>query len=239
MIKIIAVFILSGLFSSQGQAKLINRGGGMIFDTVLNITWLQDANYAKTSGYSPFGLMSFDDANTWANNLNYGGYDDWRLPTMLDTGNPGCDFSHSGGTDCGWNSLTYDEKTGKVYSELAYMFYDNLGNLASHAPGSGEYLGGDVNWGVVNTGPFLNLQVEVWQSYWTQVENAIDPDSIAWGFTTYDGYQGDNSKGNGFYAWAVRAGDVSVSQVPLPPAVWLFGFSLFGLFSFKRKRVGY
>ena len=35
----------------QAQAALVDRGGGMLYDTVLNITWLQDANYAKTSNY--------------------------------------------------------------------------------------------------------------------------------------------------------------------------------------------
>jgi len=33
------------------NAGLIDRGEGMIYDDVLDITWLQDSNYAKTSGY--------------------------------------------------------------------------------------------------------------------------------------------------------------------------------------------
>ena len=37
--------------SMSAHAVLVDRGGGMLYDTVLNITWLQDANYAKTSGY--------------------------------------------------------------------------------------------------------------------------------------------------------------------------------------------
>jgi len=32
-------------------AILTDRGGGLIYDDDLNITWLQDANYADTSGY--------------------------------------------------------------------------------------------------------------------------------------------------------------------------------------------
>jgi|GEM_PF-909321 len=228
------VTLLSVLLSTQGHAELINRGGGMIYDTILNITWMQDANYAKTSGYSRFGLMQFDEANAWANSLNFGGYDDWRLPTLQDTGQPGCDLSYSRGTDCGWNSQTYNENTGEVYSELAYMFYDNLGNLASHDPVDGDYLGGEVDWGVTDTGPFLNLQNA---SYWTQLEYAPEHAYTAWGFDAYDGYQGANSKGNGLYAWAVRAGDVSVSQVPLPSALWLFGVSLLGLFNISRNRL--
>ena len=57
----------------QAQAGLVDRGSGMLYDTVLNITWLQDANYAKTSNYDADGRMTWTQANTWANNLNYGG----------------------------------------------------------------------------------------------------------------------------------------------------------------------
>jgi len=67
-------------------AILTDRGGGLIYDDDLNITWLQDANYADTSGYDDLlygidtdGTMYWDDAVTWANNLIYQGYDDWRL----------------------------------------------------------------------------------------------------------------------------------------------------------------
>jgi hypothetical protein len=32
------------------SAALVNRGGGLIYDSTLNIIWLQDANYAGPSG---------------------------------------------------------------------------------------------------------------------------------------------------------------------------------------------
>ena len=67
---------------NNASAALLDRGGGMIYDDVLNITWLQDFNYAATSGYDTDGFMTWDNANTWANALTVGGYDDWRLPTF-------------------------------------------------------------------------------------------------------------------------------------------------------------
>lgn len=79
--------LLSGLVilaSNAARATLIDRGGGMIYDTDLNITWLADANYAKTSGYDADGLMTWAAANAWAQNLTYGGYTDWRLPKTLE-----------------------------------------------------------------------------------------------------------------------------------------------------------
>lgn len=78
----VALWLLYGL-SASAHAALIDRGGGMIYSTDLNITWLQDANYARTSGYDADGLMNWNGAMTWAANLSYGGYDDWRLPTHL------------------------------------------------------------------------------------------------------------------------------------------------------------
>ena len=33
--------------SGAAQATLIDRGGGLIYDSVLNVTWLQNANLAS------------------------------------------------------------------------------------------------------------------------------------------------------------------------------------------------
>jgi hypothetical protein len=81
------------ILSSLGvEAALIDRGNGMIYDEVLNITWLQDANYAQTqyetnSGEPGLegdadGRMTWNAAQSWADNLIYNGYDDWRLPSI-------------------------------------------------------------------------------------------------------------------------------------------------------------
>ena len=76
-----ALFVVALGVSSVAQAALVDRGGGLIYDDDLNITWLADANYAMTSGYDADGLMNWSQAMTWASNLSYGGYTDWRLPT--------------------------------------------------------------------------------------------------------------------------------------------------------------
>lgn len=44
--------------SGGAQAALHDRGGGLLYDDVLNVTWLQDANYAMTSGYDADGRTS-------------------------------------------------------------------------------------------------------------------------------------------------------------------------------------
>lgn len=51
------------LSAPAAQAQLFDRGGGLIYDSVQNITWLADANYAKTSGYDDDGRMTWGEAN--------------------------------------------------------------------------------------------------------------------------------------------------------------------------------
>ncbi|MFC1750001.1 hypothetical protein ACFL2V_14470 [Pseudomonadota bacterium] len=46
--------------------------------------------------------MTWDDATDWAAGLSYEGYDDWRLPTLTDVSDDGCNYSYSG-TDCGYS----------------------------------------------------------------------------------------------------------------------------------------
>jgi len=95
-------------FSPSGHTALIDIGGGMIYDEDLDITWLADANYAKTNGDDADGLMPWDSAVAWADQLVFGGHDDWRLPTT----SVAC---------TGYNC------TG---SELSHLFYDELGGVA-------------------------------------------------------------------------------------------------------------
>lgn len=79
---ILSIVIVLAL-TTFSNATLYDRGGGLIYDDVLNVTWLQDANYAKTSGYDADGLLMWDMAMVWADGLVYQGYDDWRLPTGM------------------------------------------------------------------------------------------------------------------------------------------------------------
>ena len=64
--------VVASVGSVNVQAALINRGGGMIYDQGYDLTWLQDANMA--------GAMNWDQATDWANELDFAGYTDWRLP---------------------------------------------------------------------------------------------------------------------------------------------------------------
>lgn len=52
-----ALAALGTLSAGSAQAQLFNRGGGLIYDSVQNVTWLADANYAKTSFLSLLAVV--------------------------------------------------------------------------------------------------------------------------------------------------------------------------------------
>jgi len=226
--------LLAALMSVAGgaQAALMGRdingnavagddaSSVFLYDTVLNVTWLRDANSAQTSGYASYGRMSWATATDWVANLTVGSYSDWRLPTMIDTGSSGCNYAN-GGTDCGYNVQT--ASGGTVYSEMASLWYDTLGNTAGS---------------LTNSGDFQNLQSYY---YWFGLQYAPSP-SYSWVFNATDGlqYVGANTELN---ALAVRSGDVSgtsspatPSAVPIPAAAWLMASGLGALGVAARKR---
>ena len=209
------------VLSSNANAALIERLGGLAYyDTEADLTWLADANYAHTSGHSADGFMNWTNANNWVAGLDIAGVTGWRLPSIVDVGNDGCNFSASGGTDCGYN---VDTST----SELANLFHNVLGNLAYYNTNG---YGPQPNWGLMNSGPFSNVQP---YRYWTSTEYA--PNTFnAWTFVMNEGQQRELNKGSHFNAWAVYTGDVST--VPVPAAVWLFGSGLIGLVGLARRK---
>ncbi|MBI4693594.1 MAG: DUF1566 domain-containing protein [Gammaproteobacteria bacterium] len=214
---------LTLLIASPVQAALVERLGGLAYyDTVIDVTWLGNANLAAEqtfgvagivslpgaiTGKGADGTMSWDVANQWVARMNavrYLGSNQWRLPTMIDTGAPGCDFSNAG-TDCGWNVQTTEN--GIVYSEMASLYYDTLGNAASVSP-SGAYLF-SAN---LNIGPFSNFSPN-W--YWLGLQYSP---GVAWSFAFYIGEQDGNAKMELLNVEPVVSGD-PFRSVPLPPAL--------------------
>ena len=190
------------LFSATSvYAELHDRGGGLIYDDYFNITWLQDASYAVTTGVTQVGRMTWQDAMEWAENLVYYDsvrdtiYDDWRLPTTQNIIGTYPDFMN----------------IPQIETEMGHMFLVDLGN---------DFM--DNTTLNTNTGPFINMQDS---QYWTSTpyNDPAFPGYI-YTFYPYNGqtlinsftYNGDpdpynytpSTPRNRMTAWAVRDGDV-------------------------------
>lgn len=229
IIKILTAILLgiNTFASGFAHASLIDRGGGLIYDTTLNVTWLQNANYGAGSVYDHFddpnpiyrswdtdGLMSWASATSWADTLVFHDsvrnvdYGDWRLPTSLGLGSV---------------CVQYNCKN----SEMGHLFFVDLGNKGIYDD-SGNY---QPDYGLINTGPFVNLQPSV---YWS---STLHDSSDAYSFYMQAGYQvanGTNYWGIGSYAMAVRDGDVFAAPEPQSIALVLIGLGLMIILSQRR-----
>jgi hypothetical protein len=210
--RIVFALVL-GLLASTAHSALVNRGGGLIYDTTLDITWLQDASYIQTSGADDDGLIDWAGATAWVSSLSYYDsvrdvtYDDWRLPlTRQPDSSCGTQTEFSGYPTQGSGARC----TG---SEMGHLF--NVDGVQHGA-----------------SGLFTGVQGYY---YWSQSSYAPDTrDAWSFSFASTGGVQTPVYKIAGEYAWAVRDGDVS--NVPLPSTVWLLSSGLLTGLGWARSR---
>jgi len=241
------VLVASGLLiSGVAQAALNDRGGGLLYDDVLGVTWLQDAHYAKTSGYDTDGYMTLNTAKSWVANLIYHDtvrnvdYSDWRLPTVSPVNGTSFNynFGYDGTTDDGFNIRS-------PASELSYMFYVNLGLkgvLSTTGVLQPNYGLGNGYFGQKDVGLVKNLQNN---AYWYSTIYARNPVDYAWGFDVFGGSQDAldqlsryDHQPNEFYAWAVRDGDVAAVPEPEAYSLLMAGLGLLGFTAHRKSKSG-
>jgi hypothetical protein len=230
--------LLAGVaMSGAAQAALHDRGGGLIYDDVLNITWLADANLAASNTFGlayntnlgdhpddswgakyteqiyTNGKMTWGAALHWIdaiNAANYLGYDDWRLPTALNQNGTGPCY--------GYNCTS---------SEMGHLYYFDSGLSA----------GQTILVSTTLDDYFTNMQPTV---YWSGTEYAPSK-NIAWVFGGGDGSQANLGKNGGAYvfggayAWAVRPGDVAAVPEADTWAMLLAGLGLLGVATRRRR----
>ena len=218
--SVIALGLMAGLLlAGKADATLFDRGNGLIYDNVLNITWTQNANLCVTlnncfvvplpGGFPPApGAMIWSDAKIWADNLVYQGFSDWRLPSM-DVNGDGNVVGCSTNVNCPDN-------------EYGHMYFQNL-NAVNFQNKTGDQL---ADGGVILKG--------IGSIYWssTDLSNDIARLFVFDGFI--DGGSASGAKFISLNAWAVRSGDVV--GVPEPGSIALLGLGLVALRLTRRSR---
>jgi hypothetical protein len=199
---------------------------GLVYSSVSEITWTQDANLFKTMydednslvsqisnrttgpqktsetyDFNPeTGQMSWFGAQAFVDYLNsiaYAGSSEWRLPKG------GSDIQH------GYNQTN---------TEMGQLFYTELSGVAGSS--------------IPDTSAFDNEQE---QGYWFDNDRwgqKLSPQFAYW-FGAYNGFLTSTTKGSWGYVWPVSPGQIAA--VPVPGAVWLFCTILVGWLGLNKR----
>jgi hypothetical protein len=204
------------LMVSAANAELVavtSGGVTLIDDSTLNVTWVGDASLSGMVDWSSSAALG--SAQAWVARLNasnYGGYNDWTLPT----GDGAYTTNH--GNQAGWGL-----STDPVKNQLGWLFFNELGNQY-HTPLS-------------DAGPFMNLNPDtvLWSSNDYFDPRFPDFGPAAWAYLVPAGVEILNFEGYTGEALAVRSGQVAVTAVPEPATFSLLALGLSGV-GFMRRR---
>lgn len=180
-LKLMAIVLVLLVSASGVYAELHDRGNGLIYDDVLDVTWRQDVALS--------GWVNYSTAVSWVDTLDYGGFSDWRLPNTPGTAqgfiNEG-ETGHLYYTELGNSAGSYNINVGPFINMPATQY--NVPDIEyNHARFwlNGEPLQPDYAWDFT----FRYDNIYASQNY-SGMQNS-----------------GPAAQGN-LYAWAVRDGDV-------------------------------
>lgn len=197
---------LAAFLATPVYATLIDRGDGLIYDDVLDITWLQDAGLG--------GEMNWFDAVAWADSLVFGGFDDWRLPstTQLD---PTCSFQFDPGGGLPLQGFGVD----CIGSEMGHLH--NVDGVSA----SNQVLFEDIQPGFYWSATEFEFDARNAWMFLFPLEGMGGLPSIQMG----------DDKQIAHFAWAVRDGDV-LAAAPEPSTLFVLGTGLIAVTLGRRRR---
>ena len=214
--SLFAVSVMLGL-PGIGHAALHDRGGGLIYDDILDVTWL-----AKSSDT----FVTWQSAFDWADGLEYVDsvrgvtWSDWRLPTVAPVDGNAFVYTDTfnGTTDRGYNIAAPGTLyAGSTASELAHLFFVSLGNLGICDPATSTATScgsAPAGWGFVNRFTFDIPVSALGSTFWTGTDYPPGNGSFAWYFSLGSGQQFRDYKGTRAFALALRDGDVGLAPIP-------------------------
>lgn len=190
--------------ASVHAALIPSADGTTVYDTVMHVTWLADANLAGTpdgqfgvANINSDGSMNYATAVLWVAALNaynggagYLGHNNWTLPTTpLNDGT--CNFTGPNGT---FGYPCTNSAMGSLYSSLAFQFPDTAVPIPANT-----------------VGPFINFQPYL---YWSDTSNGRGANSNGYfTFSFNGGWQGGNLIAHYMYALPMIQGQVSATYV--------------------------
>jgi len=170
-----------------------------------------------------FGAMAFIN---YLNTINYGGSNQWRLPTVTGLGPSGCNYSYNG-TNCGFNVATNGTIIG---NEMAELYYGELGSRSLYNTAGQPQL----SFGIVDkNNHFVNEHAD---NYWSGSQyTEVGMESSAMAFDAGRGEQDSYGMGFPFYVWAVTSGQATSVPEPENLAMLLAGLGLLGVAVRRNK----
>lgn len=217
--------------AGTAQATLHDRGGGLIYDDFLNVTWLQNTAAAG-------GPMTWQQAVDWAADLSVADplrnttWSDWRLPVVkpIDGSTWDLEPTTNGTSDWSYN-------IGSAQHELSHLFHVSLGNLSGfRLDGTPRAGTSGTDYGMVNTGPFIALSGSI---FWYGTDSPFNPGTHAASFLGFSGGDMGNSlRGTLHQALAVRDGDVGLATSVPEPGQWALMLAGLGAVAFIVRRRG-
>lgn len=207
-----------GLTANVLEAQYINRGNGMIYDPTRNLTWIADMNL-------PLTTLSWGAAVKFADDLVYGGFSDWRLPT-LNLNDPTCSSTSF------YGAVPVTQGAGCTGGELSGLFGTGLGNQSGSSVLDQV---GDTPDQLANFALFTGVEKG---HYWASNSFPWNGLTAIFQYSTHFGTVGGDSKEHpsisGGRVVLVRDGDVMA--VPEPSTSALIAAGLAGLLAVGRRR---